>query len=306
MPKVLKEKDKKKRKTKRLKDPEDNAKRRAKDQETLLEDVKTGEEIGKTVAPEVFDPETFKELTPAQQAATQEYLDTLKAGQSGLTAVENQAIREAAGRELQARLATQNRQLALANARSGVRGAAATAGARDLSREAIEAQRRQEQDLLIQNIAIQDARRAQYGDALNQNSALLANYDQLNAENRLKRAAALAAARSGGLNLLQGRRSRRESRRRFDVSSKIAKTAAANAAAANIGIAERLASLAGLDTNLGGGQISPDLDVSAGLIESAGGSDNFGTITGSSNGVVNKKVSPAHTLTGSYQSKYLK
>lgn len=293
MAKILKTEAKVAKKTKRLKDPEDNPKRRGKDQKSLLQDIQTGEDLGKGVAGEVFDSSTFAPITPAQQAAQQEYLDQLKAGQAGLNTVENQALREAAGREMQARLATQQRQLAIANARGGVRGAAATAGNRDLGREALDQQRQQEQDLLLQNVSIQDARRAQYGQALNQNAQLRAGYDQFNAENRIKEAAARAAARAGGLNLLQGRRGRRESRRRFERSSDIAETAARNAAAGQNSIAETLAGLIGSDTQVGGQEIQPWVPGDNPIHQLGDSYQPDGTL----------KIQP---LSGSYKSKYLK
>lgn len=95
-----------------------------------------------------------------------EYVSLMKSGLGGLTAEENQASRERALEEMGRALAMGTRQQAMAQAGSGVRGAAAAAGNMALNRQFMTDTRGLERDLLLDNIAIQDSRRDAFGNLL--------------------------------------------------------------------------------------------------------------------------------------------
>ena len=81
----------------------------------------------------------------------QDTIDRNKAMLAGYDAPEMQAIREAAQRGIDTQYQTQSRQLALNQARSGVRGASAAAQANNLDRQRLETQGNLEQDLFVKN-----------------------------------------------------------------------------------------------------------------------------------------------------------
>lgn len=125
-------------------------------------------------------------------------LGIMQQGLSGLSAPENQALREQAQKSLDTQYQTSLHQQQLSAARSGVRGGAATAQAQNLDQMRINAQGDMEQKNLVDNIAIQDKRRSEYAnqvsgqedkefgrvkdatDRLNKDK--LVNIDQSNAE----------------------------------------------------------------------------------------------------------------------------
>lgn len=93
-------------------------------------------------------------------------LETLKSGLGGLTSVENTMMRERAEQGMDTGLSTNLRALAGLQGRSGVRGAAAQAGALDLMAERMLQGRNLERDIQLENINVQDRRRQGYGDFL--------------------------------------------------------------------------------------------------------------------------------------------
>ena len=96
----------------------------------------------------------------------QETLALMKQGLAGLSAPENQAMREQAQREV-----TRKQQAAIEDVRnaarsSGMRGGSVKAGERNARRDGMMAQADLEQKGLLANIDIQDSRRKAYGDQL--------------------------------------------------------------------------------------------------------------------------------------------
>lgn len=93
-------------------------------------------------------------------------VSTMQGGLGGLTAQENQAMRERAMQELTRQSQAAQRNLALSQAGSGVRGAAGQAGQFFLDRDRMNSQRNLEMDILLENIAVQDKRRDAFGNFL--------------------------------------------------------------------------------------------------------------------------------------------
>jgi hypothetical protein len=93
-------------------------------------------------------------------------LEVMRGGLGGLTAQENTMMRERGEQGMETSLQTSLRSLAGLQGRSGVRGAAAQAGAMDLLAERLMKQKELERDLQLENINVQDRRRAGYGDLL--------------------------------------------------------------------------------------------------------------------------------------------
>lgn len=94
-------------------------------------------------------------------------LSLAEGGLGGLTAAENDALRargfEGLNREFQGGL----RQLASAQGRAGVTGAAGTAGVADLIRGRLDGVGALERDILLSNIDVQDRRRQGFADLVN-------------------------------------------------------------------------------------------------------------------------------------------
>lgn len=100
---------------------------------------------------------------------SQEMSDTIalmKQGLAGLSATENQALRETAAREVDRQFQSAQRNLANAQARSQIGSAAAAAQVGSLGSQRGAAQSQMEQDLLVKNIDIQDKRRGAYANLL--------------------------------------------------------------------------------------------------------------------------------------------
>lgn len=95
-----------------------------------------------------------------------EVLGIMKGGLAGLNAVENQALREQAQRELDR--SYQNEQYALQKMSGGgkLRGGALASSLADISSKRQQGQSNLEQDLLVKNIDIQDQRRRDYSGLL--------------------------------------------------------------------------------------------------------------------------------------------
>lgn len=97
---------------------------------------------------------------------TKDILGKLASGMDGLTAAENQGMREQAQREVDRQYQGALRNLATQQARSGVRGASATAQNINTERARGQQQSELEQDIMLKNIDIQDRRRGAYADYL--------------------------------------------------------------------------------------------------------------------------------------------
>lgn len=112
----------------------------------------------------------------AQQAGNytgyeQTALDQLQSGLGGYLAPELQAMREQRLQELNAEQATQQRQMALAQARSGMRGAYAGAQQANLGRQAVQTRGNMEQDLFVKNADEIQNRRTAFANIVNQTEA---------------------------------------------------------------------------------------------------------------------------------------
>ncbi len=101
-----------------------------------------------------------------RSADVTDLLSRYKSSLAGYSAPELQAQRESAARGIDTSYKTGLRQLALSQARSGVRGAAATAQANNLNRERMGQQQQLEQDLFVKNADEMQKRLGQYGDVL--------------------------------------------------------------------------------------------------------------------------------------------
>jgi hypothetical protein len=105
----------------------------------------------------------FTQRDPAQA----QLLAQLQAGQSGLTAQEQQSLREQAESGLDSSLQTALRGLAANSAASGLMGGVAQAGQLDLLTQRLAQQRGVERDIMNQNIAVKDARQQRLAGYLN-------------------------------------------------------------------------------------------------------------------------------------------
>jgi hypothetical protein len=109
----------------------------------------------------------------ADQAGTRsdeatQAVELAQQGLGGLTAAENDALRAQGFQGLDRSFQAGQRALARAQGRSGVRGAAGAAQARDLIRDRGDAVRGLERDILLENIGIQDARRNAFANLIAQ------------------------------------------------------------------------------------------------------------------------------------------
>lgn len=95
-------------------------------------------------------------------------IDQLRSGLGGYLAPELQALREQRLREVDAEMATQQRQAALAAARGGVRGAYAGAQQGALGRQAVQTRGDMEQDLFAKNADVIQARKEAFNNLVNQ------------------------------------------------------------------------------------------------------------------------------------------
>lgn len=101
--------------------------------------------------------------TAGQRSADMaETLNLMKSGLAGLSAPENQALREQAQREVDRKKQSAVEAVQNSARRSGMRGGAVQAGLRAASRDAVGAQADLEQKNLVSNIDIQDRRRNDY------------------------------------------------------------------------------------------------------------------------------------------------
>ena len=142
-----------------------------------------------------------------------ETLNLMKSGLAGLSAPENQAIREQAQREVDRKQQQAVEAVQSQARRSGMRGGAVAGGLRAANRDAMSAQADMEQKNLISNIDIQDRRRGDFANTLggvestefNQKSDASGNY--ANAirgfeDSRFARSTTAADAYSGRVNQL--------------------------------------------------------------------------------------------------------
>lgn len=97
----------------------------------------------------------------------------MEKGLMGLSAPENQAMRESMTREIQGDYVAKQRKLNDVLARSRVTGGAALSAMNKNDKDNSDRLAKAEQDLLLKNIDIQDKRRGEYGDALMTNDANL-------------------------------------------------------------------------------------------------------------------------------------
>jgi hypothetical protein len=156
---------------------------------TTQEIMAEAEASGRRIADEYIPTGTFGKMetgiTPEMQAALDRQnayaqiagnytdnetfgIDQLKSGLGGYLAPELQALREQRLREVDAELATQTRQAALAAARGGIRGAYAGAQQGALGRQAVQTRGNMEQDLFAKNADVIQARREAFNNLVNQ------------------------------------------------------------------------------------------------------------------------------------------
>lgn len=102
-----------------------------------------------------------------RDADAQALLETLQGGLGGLTSQENTWMRERGEQGLDRGLQTNLRSLAGVQRGSGVRGAAGQAGTLELLAERLMQGKNLERDIQLENIAVQDNRRNNYGSFLN-------------------------------------------------------------------------------------------------------------------------------------------
>lgn len=154
-------------------------------QETMMD----AEAAGRRIADEYIPAGTFGKMetgiTPEMQAALDRQnayaqiagnytqneqfgIDQLRSGLGGYLAPELQALREQRLREVDAELATQTRQAALAAARGGIRGAYAGAQQGALGQQAVQARGNMEQDLFAKNADVIQQRREAFNNLVNQ------------------------------------------------------------------------------------------------------------------------------------------
>lgn len=114
----------------------------------------------------IADAQGAYQATQTRSPEMERFLAMQEAGLSGLTAEENQALRETAMENLNRGFQQAQRQMAVQQAGSGVRGASAAAQAMGLQRQLMGDTRGLERDLLINNIDIQNQRRDAYGELL--------------------------------------------------------------------------------------------------------------------------------------------
>lgn len=96
----------------------------------------------------------------------QETLALMKSGLAGLSAPENQAMREQAQREVDRKTQSAIEDVRNAARSSGMRGGSVKAGERNARRDGMLGQADLEQKSMLANIDIQDSRRKAYGDQL--------------------------------------------------------------------------------------------------------------------------------------------
>ena len=99
-------------------------------------------------------------------AEQSDILAKLSQGLQGLSAAENQGLRDAMNEEINRSFATAQRGRAIEQSRSGVRGAAAMAGEAVATDQFQKQRNATERDLMLKNIEIQDSRRGAYQQAL--------------------------------------------------------------------------------------------------------------------------------------------
>jgi hypothetical protein len=98
----------------------------------------------------------------------EESIGHLRSGLGGFLAPELQAMREARLQQVDAELATQQRQQQLQAARSGIRAPFAAAQANNLQRQAVQTRGNIEQDLFIKNADVVQQRREAFANMVNQ------------------------------------------------------------------------------------------------------------------------------------------
>lgn len=147
------------------------------------------EAAGKRIANEYIPQGTFEQVaqgvTPEMQAyldrlnafaqtagdytANEQFgIDQLRSGLGGYLAPELQALREQRLREVDAEVATQQRQAALVAARGGIRGAYAGAQQGAISRQGVQTRGDMEQDLFAKNADVIQQRREAFNNLVNQ------------------------------------------------------------------------------------------------------------------------------------------
>ena len=114
----------------------------------------------------ISDRQGLYDKTLTRDPEQQNLLSLLKGGLGGLTSQENTAFRERGEVGLDRTFTQGQRAMASNSAARGVRGAASTAGLRDLIVDRGAAQGALERDLQLENINIQDKRRTGFGDFL--------------------------------------------------------------------------------------------------------------------------------------------
>lgn len=147
-----------------------------------------------------------------RSADMQSTLDLMKGGLAGLSAPENQALREQAQAEVDRKYRSAVSDIQDRARSSGFKGGAVNAATRNASRDAMNAQADMEQKNLVSNIGIQDTRRNQYADTLSNvedtefGQRRLAGNDYAGASNQLEtsRFNRMGAATGAYGNAVQG------------------------------------------------------------------------------------------------------
>lgn len=133
----------------------------------------------------------------SEDPGNQEYLDQLKAGLGGYTSPEYQAQREQMLRGVRSNEMTAATQLAKAQARGKVYGAAAGAQRANLSRSSQDSKNNLEQQLMVKNIDERQNRLNNYGAAVAANNAAALERQKTNMGNRASEIATRAETLTG-------------------------------------------------------------------------------------------------------------
>ncbi len=153
-----------------------DAKKNKKKKTNLNQDQKTSVGIQEVLGPgtvaatdlanRFFGEGSLGRVNEIRPDAVQEYLDRYRSSLEGYTAPEMQAQREQAQRGIDTQYQTGLSQLAKQQARSGVRGAAAGAAARNMDRARMGEQQNLEQGLFVRNADERQRRLGEYATRL--------------------------------------------------------------------------------------------------------------------------------------------
>lgn len=154
------DKNKKKTKVKTPNTPEQ-------DQSVRLQDLLgPGTQAATDLANRFFAEGSLGRVNEERPAAVQDYINRYQAGLEGYSSPELQAQREQAQRGIDTQYQTGLAQLAKAQARGGVRGAAAGAAQRNMNRARMGEQQNLEQDIFVRNADEKQRRLGEYARSL--------------------------------------------------------------------------------------------------------------------------------------------